>query len=53
MDESKAERESLARKMDQMEYYYEALVQELEKNQKQMLGELQNLQNLHSQLQEG
>ncbi|RVW83973.1 DNA excision repair protein CSB [Vitis vinifera] len=42
LDESKAERESLTRKMDQMEYYYEALVQELEKNQKQMLGELQN-----------
>ncbi|WKA03677.1 hypothetical protein VitviT2T_021776 [Vitis vinifera] len=43
LDESKAEQESLVRKMDQMEYYYEALVQELEKNQKQMLGELQNL----------
>ncbi|KAL6962630.1 hypothetical protein U1Q18_037589 [Sarracenia purpurea var. burkii] len=48
LDESKAERESVARKMDQMECYYEALVQELEENQKQMLGELQNLRNEHS-----
>ncbi|CBI19108.3 unnamed protein product, partial [Vitis vinifera] len=48
LDESKAERESLARKMDQMECYYEALVQELEENQKQMLGELQNLRTEHS-----
>lgn len=48
LDESKAERESLTRKMDQMECYYEALVQELEENQKQMLGELQNLRTEHS-----
>ncbi|GMP46112.1 hypothetical protein CsSME_00014393 [Camellia sinensis var. sinensis] len=48
LDEAKAERESFARKMDQMECYYEALVQELEENHKQMLGELQNLRNEHS-----
>ncbi|KAL5779601.1 hypothetical protein ACOSQ2_010338 [Xanthoceras sorbifolium] len=48
LDESKAERESLAKKMDQMECYYEALIQELEENQRQMLGELQNIRNEHS-----
>uniref|UniRef100_A0A6N2LTA1 C2 NT-type domain-containing protein n=1 Tax=Salix viminalis TaxID=40686 RepID=A0A6N2LTA1_SALVM len=48
LDESKAERESLAKKMDQMECYYEALVQELEEHQRQMLGELQNLRNEHA-----
>ncbi|OMO85758.1 hypothetical protein CCACVL1_10013 [Corchorus capsularis] len=48
LDESKAERESLSKKMDQMECYYEALVQELEENQRQMLGELQSLRNEHS-----
>ncbi|KAK3230802.1 hypothetical protein Dsin_002683 [Dipteronia sinensis] len=48
LDETKAERESLAKKMDQMECYYEALIQELEENQRQMLGELQNLRNEHS-----
>lgn len=48
LDESKIERESLARKMDQMECYYESLVQELEENQKQILGELQNLRGEHS-----
>ncbi|KAJ6930515.1 hypothetical protein NC652_014135 [Populus alba x Populus x berolinensis] len=48
LDESKAEQESLAKKMDQMECYYEALVQELEEHQRQMLGELQNLRNEHA-----
>ncbi|KAK6940114.1 NT-type C2 domain [Dillenia turbinata] len=48
LDESKAEQEILVRKMGQMECYYEALVQELEENQKQVLGELQNLRNEHS-----
>lgn len=48
LDESKVERESLAKKMDQMECYYEALIQELEENQRQMLGELQNLRNEHA-----
>ncbi|KAG8660427.1 interaptin [Manihot esculenta] len=48
LDESKADRESLAKKMEQMECYYEALVQELEENQSQMLRELQNLRNEHS-----
>lgn len=48
LHESRAEKEIIARKMDQMELYYEALVQELEENQKQMLGELQSLRNEHS-----
>ncbi|XP_010261173.1 PREDICTED: golgin subfamily A member 4-like [Nelumbo nucifera] len=48
LEESKAERESLTRKMDQMECYYEALVQELEESQKQKLGELQSLRNDHA-----
>lgn len=48
LDESKTEREGLARKMDQMECYYEALVQELEQHQRQMMAELQNLRNEHS-----
>ncbi|GMN45261.1 hypothetical protein TIFTF001_014449 [Ficus carica] len=48
VDELKVEREGLTRKMDQMECYYEALVQELEENQRQMMGELQNLRNEHS-----
>lgn len=48
LDEAKIERDSLLRKMGQMECYYEALIQELEENQKQMLGELQNIRNEHS-----
>lgn len=48
LDESKTERDNLVRKMDQMECYYEALIQELEENQKQILGELQNLRTEHS-----
>ncbi|KAF2291469.1 hypothetical protein GH714_024526 [Hevea brasiliensis] len=48
LDESKADRESLAKKMDQMECYYEALVQELEENQSRILHELQNIRNEHS-----
>ncbi|KAJ4966112.1 hypothetical protein NE237_017961 [Protea cynaroides] len=48
LEESKAEQESLTRKMGQMECYYEALVQGLEESQKQILGELQNLRNEHS-----
>ncbi|KAE8658979.1 polygalacturonase-like [Hibiscus syriacus] len=48
LDESKAERASLVKKMEQMECYYEALVQELEENQGQMLEELQRLRNEHS-----
>uniref|UniRef100_A0A2P2LUH4 Golgin subfamily B member 1-like n=1 Tax=Rhizophora mucronata TaxID=61149 RepID=A0A2P2LUH4_RHIMU len=48
LDESKAEREILAKKIDQMECYYEALVQELEESQRQMVGELQNLRNEQS-----
>ncbi|GAB4861019.1 hypothetical protein Ancab_036181 [Ancistrocladus abbreviatus] len=48
LDESKTEQETLARKMEQMECYYEALIQELEENQKRVLGEYQNLKNEHS-----
>ncbi|KAJ9545912.1 hypothetical protein OSB04_025619 [Centaurea solstitialis] len=48
LDIAKAERESLVRKMDEMECYYEALVQELEENQKRILGEFQSLRNEHS-----
>lgn len=48
LDIAKAERESIARKMDEMECYYEALVQELEENQKRILGEFQSLRNEHS-----
>ncbi|KAM1465240.1 hypothetical protein FF1_043827 [Malus domestica] len=48
LDEMKADRESLAKKADQMECYYEALIHELEENQRQMIGELQNLRNEHS-----
>ncbi|KAL5559206.1 hypothetical protein UlMin_035417 [Ulmus minor] len=48
LDDLKGEREGLARKMDQMECYYEALVQELEETQRQMMGELQSLRSEHS-----
>ncbi|KAM7253378.1 hypothetical protein ACFE04_025996 [Oxalis oulophora] len=48
LEESKAERESLLKKMDQMECYYESLIHELEENQRQVLGELQSLRNEHS-----
>ncbi|KAJ7965662.1 early endosome antigen 1 isoform X1 [Quillaja saponaria] len=48
LNESKTEQENLAKKMDQMECYYEALVLELEQNQRQMMGELQDLRNEHS-----
>ncbi|XP_008460500.2 uncharacterized protein LOC103499300 [Cucumis melo] len=48
LDESKAKQESLAQKMDQMECYYEAFIHELEENQRQMIGELQNLRNEHA-----
>ncbi|KAL9275774.1 hypothetical protein AKJ16_DCAP16448 [Drosera capensis] len=48
LDESKAEKEALVTKMDQMECYYEALIQELEENQKRMLGEYQNIRSEHS-----
>ncbi|KAM2668543.1 uncharacterized protein LOC126605361 isoform X1 [Malus sylvestris] len=48
LDELRADRESLAKKADQMECYYEALIHELEENQRQMMGELQSLRNEHS-----
>ncbi|XP_022894505.1 putative leucine-rich repeat-containing protein DDB_G0290503 isoform X1 [Olea europaea var. sylvestris] len=48
LDEAKVEREGEVKKMNQMECYYEALIQELEENQKRMIGELQSLRNEHS-----
>lgn len=42
LDIAKSEKESLVNKMEQMECYYEALVQDLEENQKKILGELQS-----------
>ncbi|KAL2503784.1 fbd [Abeliophyllum distichum] len=48
LDKAKVEREGLLRKMNQMECYYEALIQELEENQKRIIGELQSLRNEHS-----
>lgn len=48
LDGAKVEKEGLARKMGEMECYYEALIQELEENQKQMMGELQTLRSEHS-----
>ncbi|KAH6827871.1 hypothetical protein C2S53_015793 [Perilla frutescens var. hirtella] len=48
LDEAKVEKEALTRKMDQMECYYEALIHELEENQKRLVGELQLLRNEHS-----
>ncbi|XP_058084883.1 uncharacterized protein LOC131232568 isoform X2 [Magnolia sinica] len=48
LEQSKAERENLMRKIDQMECYYEAVIQELKECQKQMLDELQNLRHEHS-----
>ncbi|KAI7745253.1 hypothetical protein M8C21_018094, partial [Ambrosia artemisiifolia] len=43
LETTKAEKENLVKKMDQMECYYESLVQELEENQKRILGDCQNL----------
>ncbi|GFP94670.1 hypothetical protein PHJA_001611400 [Phtheirospermum japonicum] len=48
LDESKVEKEGLTRKMNQMELYYEALIHELEENQKRLIGELQISRNEHS-----
>ncbi|KAK9748677.1 hypothetical protein RND81_02G072900 [Saponaria officinalis] len=48
VDESKAERENLVRKMGQMECYYEATIEELEETQKKILDELQDLRHEHS-----
>ncbi|KAL7154622.1 hypothetical protein ABFS83_03G013800 [Erythranthe nasuta] len=48
LDDAKVEKESLTRKMDQMELYYEALIHELEENQKRMLGELQHVTKEHA-----
>ncbi|KAD6796713.1 hypothetical protein E3N88_07609 [Mikania micrantha] len=45
LDIAKAEKENLVKKMDQMECYYESLVQELEENQKQISGEFQSLKS--------
>lgn len=48
LDDAKVEKEALTRKMHQMECYYEALIQELEENQKRVFGELQILREEHS-----
>ncbi|PWA93371.1 EEIG1/EHBP1 N-terminal domain-containing protein [Artemisia annua] len=48
LDEAKAERGNLIKKMNEMECYYEALVQELEENREQILGEFQRLRYEHS-----
>ncbi|XP_068636470.1 uncharacterized protein [Aristolochia californica] len=48
LEKSKAECEGTVSKMNQMEIYYESLIQELEVGQKQMIDELQNLRNEHS-----
>lgn len=45
---AKAESESLVRKLEQMECYYEVLVEDLEENHKKILGEFQSLKNEHS-----
>lgn len=48
LEESKTEQDSLTRKLDQMESYYEAFIQELEENQKRTLEELHDLRDEHS-----
>lgn len=48
LEESKTEQDSLVRKLDQMESYYEAFIQELEENQKRTLRELHDLRDEHS-----
>ncbi|XP_047326611.1 protein Daple-like [Impatiens glandulifera] len=48
LDEVKSDRETLRRRMDQMEFYYETLIQELEENQKKIIGEFMTLRNEHS-----
>ncbi|XP_071709954.1 uncharacterized protein [Rutidosis leptorrhynchoides] len=48
MDIAKGEKDNYVKKMNEMECYYEALVQELEENQKRILGEFQDLRNEHS-----
>ncbi|KAK9056451.1 hypothetical protein SSX86_023812 [Deinandra increscens subsp. villosa] len=45
LDIARTEKEDLVKKMDEMECYYESLVQELEENQKRILGDLQNLKH--------
>ncbi|XP_073117399.1 uncharacterized protein [Elaeis guineensis] len=48
LEESKTEKENLSKKMDQMDCYYEAFIQELEANHNQALKELESLRNEHS-----
>ncbi|XP_068641190.1 intracellular protein transport protein USO1-like [Aristolochia californica] len=48
LEKSKVESEGLVSKMNQMEIYYESLIQELEVGQIQMIDELQNLRSEHS-----
>ncbi|XP_009381001.2 protein NETWORKED 1B-like [Musa acuminata AAA Group] len=48
LEELTTEKESLTKKIDQMQYYYESLILELEESQKQTVKELENLRNEHS-----
>ncbi|GJW91405.1 EEIG1/EHBP1 N-terminal domain-containing protein [Tanacetum coccineum] len=48
LDVTKSENENLVKKMNEMESYYEGLAQELEENQKRILGEFQTLRSEHS-----
>ncbi|WOL09418.1 sporulation-specific protein 15-like [Canna indica] len=48
LEELTTEKETLAKKMDQMQCYYESLILELEESQKQTVKELENLRNEHS-----
>nr|GEV51056.1 hypothetical protein [Tanacetum cinerariifolium] len=48
LDVVKSENENLVKKMNEIEHYYEGLAQELEENQKRILGEFQTLRNEHS-----
>ncbi|XP_071737738.1 uncharacterized protein [Rutidosis leptorrhynchoides] len=48
LNEAKVEKGNLVKKMNEMEYYYEALVQELEENRDRTLAEFQKLRYEHS-----
>ncbi|XP_042408200.1 sporulation-specific protein 15-like isoform X1 [Zingiber officinale] len=48
LEHSTMEKESLTKKLEQMQCYYESLILELEENQKQTVKELENLRNEHS-----
>nr|XP_043636245.1 golgin subfamily B member 1-like [Erigeron canadensis] len=48
LNEARSEKGSLIKKMNEMECYYETLVQELEENRDRILGEFQKLRYEHS-----